>query len=68
MAKKTYKVVGPFPTYDTEPGGTFTRELDPDHEQMLVDQGAIKVVPAKAKADEKAGSSSSGASDTGGGS
>lgn len=64
MARKTYEVTGPFATYDTEPGGTFTRELDPDHERMLVEQGAIKVVT---KADAKKPSSSSG-TDSGGGS
>ena len=67
MARKTYKVIGPFVTHETEPGGTFTANLDEVTEARLLEQGAVEIVK-QTKADEKAASTSSGASESGGGS
>lgn len=73
MAKKTYKVIGPFVTHETAPGGTFSAALDRETERLMIEQGAIEVVAEKKAASsgsgsKKGASTSSADTDTGGGS
>ena len=39
--KKTYRVTGTLPVYETPPGSTFVAELDPEQEARLLESGSI---------------------------
>ena len=40
--KQRYKVVGPFATHGVAPGLVFEADMNPEHAQRLIDQGAIE--------------------------
>lgn len=40
--KQRFKVVGPFTTHGVAPGLVFEADINPEHAQRLVDQGAIE--------------------------
>jgi hypothetical protein len=45
MPKKQYRVEGPHRVLEHDPGTTFTVELDPDFEALLLERGSLSIVP-----------------------
>jgi hypothetical protein len=43
MAKKTYKVVGPYAVYGTAPGETVRLDLSPGEEQLHLEAGTLEI-------------------------
>jgi hypothetical protein len=51
---KRYKVVGPLPILDHQPGETFQQEVPADLEKFLLGTGGLAVVSESKPKDEKA--------------